>query len=179
VTPVVVNFSESYGLADAQEQSRSRGLSPLRCRHSRDPFYKTLERHFFSIVMVSWWFSSSPAAGAILGRRYAAQPPRSGGTILPWGVFVRTVLVWHITWSANSMARSGYRTYPTSDDNATANQPITLGSGQVAPTTTLIPARHNPAILVGSTGPPCHPRSVAVGWNVVGRQPSTLAVKPR
>jgi stearoyl-CoA desaturase (delta-9 desaturase) len=35
-----------------------------------------------------------------------------------WGVLVRTVYVWHITWLVNSAAhRWGYRTYATSDDS--------------------------------------------------------------
>lgn len=100
----------------------------------RDPFYKTLERHFFSIVLASWvvffvgGFSSAILAGDTLG-----QSLRFGGIILLWGVFVRTVLVWHITWSVNSLAHvSGYRNYSTNDDSR--NSPlvalITLGSGE-------------------------------------------------
>ena len=35
-----------------------------------------------------------------------------------WGVFVRTVLVWHITWSVNSLTHLfGYRTYSTGEDS--------------------------------------------------------------
>ena len=35
-----------------------------------------------------------------------------------WGVFVRTVLVWHITWSVNSVTHLwGYRNYETDDDS--------------------------------------------------------------
>ena len=35
-----------------------------------------------------------------------------------WGVFVRTVAVWHITWSVNSLAHLwGYRNYETDDDS--------------------------------------------------------------
>ena len=37
---------------------------------------------------------------------------------LVWGVFVRTVLVWHITWSVNSLTHLfGYRTYSTGEDS--------------------------------------------------------------
>jgi stearoyl-CoA desaturase (delta-9 desaturase) len=37
---------------------------------------------------------------------------------LVWGVFVRTVAVWHITWSVNSVTHLwGYRNYPTRDDS--------------------------------------------------------------
>ena len=37
---------------------------------------------------------------------------------LVWGVYVRTVLVWHITWSVNSLTHLfGYRTYATGEDS--------------------------------------------------------------
>ena len=37
---------------------------------------------------------------------------------LVWGVFVRTVAVWHITWSVNSVTHVwGYRNFDTHDDS--------------------------------------------------------------
>jgi stearoyl-CoA desaturase (delta-9 desaturase) len=37
---------------------------------------------------------------------------------LVWGVFVRTLAVWHITWSVNSFTHVwGYRTFDTPDDS--------------------------------------------------------------
>ena len=37
---------------------------------------------------------------------------------LVWGVVLRTVLVWHITWSVNSVTHLwGYRTFDTADDS--------------------------------------------------------------
>jgi len=39
-----------------------------------------------------------------------------GASVLVWGVIMRTVLVWHITWSVNSLTHtSGYRNYETND----------------------------------------------------------------
>jgi stearoyl-CoA desaturase (delta-9 desaturase) len=39
-----------------------------------------------------------------------------GAQVFVWGVLVRTVYVWHITWLVNSAAhRWGYRNYETSD----------------------------------------------------------------
>ena len=36
--------------------------------------------------------------------------------ILVWGVFVRTVFVWHVTWAVNSAAHVwGYQNYATGD----------------------------------------------------------------
>ncbi len=41
-----------------------------------------------------------------------------GLSLLVWGVFVRTVLVWHITWSVNSVTHVwGYRNYETGDSS--------------------------------------------------------------
>jgi len=37
---------------------------------------------------------------------------------LVWGVFVRTVAVWHITWSVNSLTHIwGYQNFDTHDDS--------------------------------------------------------------
>ena len=41
-----------------------------------------------------------------------------GIDILMFGVFVRTVLVWHITWAINSVTHVwGYRNYETDEDS--------------------------------------------------------------
>ncbi len=41
-----------------------------------------------------------------------------GSSLLVWGVFVRTVAVWHITWLVNSAAHTwGYRNYETRDNS--------------------------------------------------------------
>jgi stearoyl-CoA desaturase (delta-9 desaturase) len=51
-----------------------------------------------------------------------------GLSLLVWGVFVRTVLVWHITWSVNSVTHLwGYRNYDT-DENSTNNVFVGLWS---------------------------------------------------
>ncbi len=47
-------------------------------------------------------------------------------SILVWGVIVRTVFVWHITWAVNSVAhRWGYRNYKT-DENSQNNWFVAL-----------------------------------------------------
>jgi stearoyl-CoA desaturase (delta-9 desaturase) len=44
-----------------------------------------------------------------------------GASLLVWGVFARTVVVWHVTWSVNSLTHLwGYRNYDT-DDNSRNN----------------------------------------------------------
>lgn len=41
-----------------------------------------------------------------------------GSSLMVWGVFVRTVAVWHITWLVNSAAHTwGYRNYETRDNS--------------------------------------------------------------
>jgi len=85
----------------------------------RDPFYKTLERNLVGIVGLSWFvfFAAGFLALRIVGNP-TLQSLQFGGLMLLWGVFVRTVLVWHITWSVNSLSHFwGYRNYGTNDDS--------------------------------------------------------------
>lgn len=86
-----------------------------------DRFYLKLERYSFWIAvnLVQWvlfflagaaigWFSTHRAEEALWG----------GASMLVWGVFVRTVLVWHITWSVNSVTHLwGYRRYETEESS--------------------------------------------------------------
>jgi stearoyl-CoA desaturase (delta-9 desaturase) len=49
-----------------------------------------------------------------------------GLSLLTWGVWVRTVAVWHITWSVNSITHVwGYRNYQT-DENSRNNWFVAL-----------------------------------------------------
>jgi stearoyl-CoA desaturase (delta-9 desaturase) len=90
----------------------------------RDPFYMTLERRllwvwinliqwvvFFLLGFApGWLITGDPMSGVQLGL-----------SLLIWGVFLRTVLVWHITWSVNSVTHLwGYRNYDT-DENSRNN----------------------------------------------------------
>jgi fatty-acid desaturase len=48
----------------------------------------------------------------------ASEAVQFGASLLVWGVFVRTVVVWHITWSVNSAAHLwGYRSYETNEQS--------------------------------------------------------------
>jgi stearoyl-CoA desaturase (delta-9 desaturase) len=83
-----------------------------------DPFYMALEKRpiwiwiwlahaiaFFAVGLAIGWSSGTLADGVQFGL-----------SLLVWGVFVRTVLVWHITWSVNSLTHLfGYSNYDTSD----------------------------------------------------------------
>jgi stearoyl-CoA desaturase (delta-9 desaturase) len=87
----------------------------------RDKFYKRLERNglWMAIVVTSWMlFFVGGAAVALLRGGSAIEAFQFGASLLVWGVFVRTVLVWHITWSVNSFAHLwGYRNYETDEDS--------------------------------------------------------------
>ncbi|MGE0755527.1 MAG: acyl-CoA desaturase [Pirellulaceae bacterium] len=85
----------------------------------RDRYYLRLERvSQWLLVLVLHWLLIF-AAGLVAGLSWTGSV--SGGwqlasSWLIWGAFVRTVLVWHITWSVNSVAHVwGYQNYDTGD----------------------------------------------------------------
>jgi fatty-acid desaturase len=87
----------------------------------RDPFYARLEQNFFWawLVLLSWcgFFAVGFLAELLCGGS-AMDALQFGLSILVWGVFVRTVLVWHVTWSINSVTHLwGYRNYETDDSS--------------------------------------------------------------
>ena len=50
---------------------------------------------------------------------------------LVWGCIVRTVCVWHISWSVNSLSHVfGYRNYPTKDNSRNNWLVALLSSGE-------------------------------------------------
>jgi fatty-acid desaturase len=84
----------------------------------RDPYYLGLERRrsWLALNLLSWalFVAFGCAVAYLEGGRTAAALLQRGASVLVWGVFVRTVLVWHITWSVNSLSHLwGYRTYDT------------------------------------------------------------------
>ena len=97
----------------------------------RDPFYFRLERNenwlwIYAASMVVF-FLGGFIPGLALGwpLREAMQ---FGASLVVWGVFVRTVITWHITWSVNSVTHVwGYRNYET-DDNSRNNLLVGLWS---------------------------------------------------
>jgi stearoyl-CoA desaturase (delta-9 desaturase) len=87
----------------------------------QDRFYKWLERPrvWQTIHRVQW--AAFLAAGTLAGALTTWSPwgaLQLGLSWLVWGVFVRTVAVWHITWSINSVTHLwGYRNFDTRDDS--------------------------------------------------------------
>ncbi len=86
----------------------------------RDPFYMKLERnigwfgvyagHALLIYLAGFAWGLAWSGGAVL------SGVQLGSSWLVWGVFLRTVLVWHVTWSVNSVTHLwGYSNYDTRD----------------------------------------------------------------
>jgi fatty-acid desaturase len=87
----------------------------------RDRFYVALERHhgliWINLAQMPLFFAAGFAAGWLSGET-AAAAVHAGAGILIFGVFVRTVLVWHITWAVNSVTHLwGYRSFETDEDS--------------------------------------------------------------
>jgi fatty-acid desaturase len=92
----------------------------------RDPFYAMIERrkNWMKITFLSWvaffllGFAGDLLAGASLGQAF-----QLGASLFVWAGALRTVLVWHTTWSVNSVTHVwGYRNYETPDQSR--NNPI-------------------------------------------------------
>lgn len=87
-----------------------------------DGYYRALERQPWAIVVIYLAQATVFAAAGLLFGRWTGGDWGHGRQLaaswLVWGVFVRTVLVWHITWSVNSLTHLfGYRTYATDEDS--------------------------------------------------------------
>jgi len=87
----------------------------------RDRFYKVMERpRVWRIIQASQW-AAFLAIGATLGLIFGEEwidVLQMSLSWLVWGVFARTVAVWHITWSVNSITHMwGYKNYQTQDDS--------------------------------------------------------------
>ncbi|HEY5316007.1 MAG TPA: acyl-CoA desaturase [Pirellulales bacterium] len=85
-----------------------------------DPFYLYLEKHRAAASCIYLAHAGLLfLAGLLIG--WAATNQWAGGlqfglSLLVWGVIVRTVYVWHITWAVNSLSHLfGYRNYETND----------------------------------------------------------------
>ncbi len=87
-----------------------------------DDYYRWLERHPLAIIWIYLSHAACFAAAGFAVGRLAGGDVDHGfqmaASWLVWGVFVRTVLVWHSTWSVNSLTHLfGYRTYETGEDS--------------------------------------------------------------
>ena len=100
----------------------------------RDPFYMRLQRSMLPL----WIFSAHAllyyAAGLALGV-WLTQTWLGGVQLglswLVWGCLLRTVCVWHISWSVNSLTHVfGYRSHETGDNSRNNWLVAALTSGE-------------------------------------------------
>ena len=87
-----------------------------------DPFCMSLEKRLWLAPAIyvahAIGFFLAGLAGGWLATGSGAAGLQLGASLLVWGVIVRTVLVWHITWSVNSVTHTwGYRTYETQEQS--------------------------------------------------------------
>ncbi len=86
-----------------------------------DPYYYFLFRHPNMMVAVYAAHTALLVGGTyLIGLPLygSAEAFRLAMSVLAWGVFLRTVYVWHITWSVNSLTHMfGYRNYATTDES--------------------------------------------------------------
>ncbi len=85
----------------------------------RDSFYRWIERFVLGIVLAqsAVYFAAGFLIELAVGGS-TGEAVQLGASVWLWGVVVRTVLVWHITWSVNSFSHVfGYRNYETNDNS--------------------------------------------------------------
>ena len=100
----------------------------------RDPFYAWLERrhNWLKVALLSWiaYFIGGFGYVALSGGAVSGAT-QFGLSLLIWGAVLRTVVVWHITWSINSVTHLwGYRNYETPDVSRNNLLVALLSSGE-------------------------------------------------
>lgn len=88
----------------------------------KDRFYRYLEKAWwFALVLFVVQLGVYFGLGVLLastGLISGIEPWRLGLSLVVWGVLLRLVMVWHITWSVNSFAHVfGYRNYGTKENS--------------------------------------------------------------
>ncbi len=88
----------------------------------KDPYYRWVEKlplpagFFFLCHAAVFALASFTAGGFLFG--WGMPALQFMLSIMVWGVILRTVYVWHITWSVNSLSHIfGYRNHETRDDS--------------------------------------------------------------
>ena len=87
-----------------------------------DPYYMYLEKHRLAagciyLAHAALFFIVGLAAGWATTGRWL-DGVQFAASLLVWGVILRTVYVWHITWAVNSLGHLfGYRNYETAEES--------------------------------------------------------------
>ncbi len=128
-SPLVNLFWSYIGWLFLENTDLCRGVAYDRYARDivRDKFYRWIERAVVwitlgqSLVYFAFGFLVELLLGGTL--REAGQ---FGASVWLWGVVIRTILVWHITWCGNSFPHLfGYRNYET-DDNSRNNMLVAI-----------------------------------------------------
>ncbi len=87
----------------------------------REPFHLRLEQKQRWLWVVAahilLFYACGHALGWVMSGNFS-EGARLGLSLLVWGVCVRLVVVWHVTWAINSVTHLwGYRNYATSDNS--------------------------------------------------------------
>jgi fatty-acid desaturase len=96
----------------------------------RDRWYMSLEKRPWSplaiyALQIALFAAAGWAIGALTGP--AGDAWMMAASLVVWGVLVRTVLVWHITWSVNSLTHLfGYRNHDDTGENSRNNWLVAL-----------------------------------------------------
>jgi stearoyl-CoA desaturase (delta-9 desaturase) len=120
-TPLVSFFWSHVGwlLVENRDLARLRIYDAYAKDVVRDAFYANLDRNgnYYKVLVASWlgFFGAGFVAELALGGT-TMQALQFGASLLVWGVFVRTVIVWHQSWAVNSVTHLwGYRNYDTDE----------------------------------------------------------------
>ncbi len=96
----------------------------------RDRWYMSLEKRPWSpLAIYALQILLFAAAGWVIGALTgpAGDAWMMAASMVVWGVLVRTVLVWHITWSVNSLTHLfGYRNHHDTGENSRNNWLVAL-----------------------------------------------------
>jgi stearoyl-CoA desaturase (delta-9 desaturase) len=87
----------------------------------RDPYYFWLQRGVNWVLVYVYHALVIVAAGGLIGGFWtgtAAGVLQTAAQFAMWGVIMRTVFTWHVTWGINSFSHMwGYRNYQTREDS--------------------------------------------------------------
>jgi stearoyl-CoA desaturase (delta-9 desaturase) len=128
-SPLVNLFWSYIGWLFLENTDLRRGVAYDRYARDiiRDKFYRWIERAVVWITLAQSlvYFAAGFVIELALGGT-GGEAVQFGASLWLWGVVVRTVLVWHVTWCGNSFPHLfGYRNYET-DDNSRNNALVAI-----------------------------------------------------
>ena len=119
-TPRVSGFWAHMGwlFIDNRELSTAAAFDRYTRDLIRDPYYKWLQRSQKWLLVYAVHALLFIPAGALVGWLFYGAPVQVAAQFFFWGVLMRTIFTWHVTWGINSAAHMwGYRNYETREDS--------------------------------------------------------------